>query len=94
MIFIHTRGQKTDFLECKVIFLSYLIRDWLVMNIFLGPYYCGVGCNKVFGRDIIEAHYRACIYAGVKIAGTNAEVMPAQVYSFNFFANQQIIVSF
>eukprot|EP00123_Amoebidium_parasiticum_P012576 comp21455_c0_seq1/m.29647 comp21455_c0_seq1/g.29647 ORF comp21455_c0_seq1/g.29647 comp21455_c0_seq1/m.29647 type:complete len:360 (-) comp21455_c0_seq1:323-1402(-) len=43
-----------------------------------GPYYCGVGSNKVFGRDVVEAHYRACIYAGVKIAGSNAEVMPGQ----------------
>merc|ERR1712045_859213 len=43
-----------------------------------GPYYCGVGANKVYGRDIVEAHYRACIYAGVNISGTNAEVMPAQ----------------
>jgi len=32
----------------------------------------------VFGRDIVEAHYRACIYAGVQISGTNAEVMPGQ----------------
>ncbi|XP_071482713.1 glutamine synthetase-like [Diadema antillarum] len=43
-----------------------------------GPYYCGVGANKVYGRDIVEAHYRSCLYAGIKIAGTNAEVMPAQ----------------
>ncbi|KAL3871877.1 hypothetical protein ACJMK2_039876 [Sinanodonta woodiana] len=43
-----------------------------------GPYYCGVGANKVYARDIVEAHYRACLYAGVKIAGCNAEVMPAQ----------------
>merc|ERR1711970_160683 len=43
-----------------------------------GPYYCGVGANKVFGRDIVEAHYRACMYSGIKIAGENAEVMPAQ----------------
>lgn len=43
-----------------------------------GPYYCGVGATRVFGRDIVEAHYRACLYAGVKIAGCNAEVMPAQ----------------
>ncbi|XP_072027298.1 glutamine synthetase-like [Amphiura filiformis] len=43
-----------------------------------GPYYCGVGANKVYGRDVVEAHYRACLYAGVKIAGSNAEVMPAQ----------------
>lgn len=44
-----------------------------------GPYYCAVGTGNVFGRDVVEAHYRACLYAGVKIAGTNAEVMPAQV---------------
>jgi glutamine synthetase len=43
-----------------------------------GPYYCGVGADKVYGRDGVEAHYRACIYAGVNISGTNAEVMPAQ----------------
>merc|ERR1711887_209589 len=35
-----------------------------------GPYYCGVGANKVYGRDIVEAHYRACIYSGVNISGT------------------------
>eukprot|EP00063_Salmo_salar_P020952 XP_013995787.1 PREDICTED: glutamine synthetase-like [Salmo salar] len=43
-----------------------------------GPYYCGVGSDKAYGRDIVEAHYRACLYAGVMICGTNAEVMPAQ----------------
>lgn len=45
----------------------------------IGPYYCGVGADKAYGRDIVEAHYRACLYAGVQICGTNAEVMPAQV---------------
>ena len=43
-----------------------------------GPYFCGVGADKVYGRDVVEAHYRACMYAGVNISGTNAEVMPAQ----------------
>lgn len=43
-----------------------------------GPYYCGVGSDKVYGRAIVEAHYRACMAAGVKISGSNAEVMPAQ----------------
>ncbi|CAN0532856.1 unnamed protein product [Ectocarpus sp. 8 AP-2014] len=43
-----------------------------------GPYYCGVGANRVYGRDIVEAHYRCCLYAGIRISGTNAEVMPAQ----------------
>lgn len=43
-----------------------------------GPYYCGVGATRVFGRDIVEAHYRACLYSGINISGENAEVMPAQ----------------
>jgi len=43
-----------------------------------GPYYCGAGSDKVKGRKIVEGHYRACMYAGVKIAGSNAEVMPSQ----------------
>jgi len=43
-----------------------------------GPYYCAVGARKVYGRDIVEAHYRCCLYAGIRISGTNAEVMPAQ----------------
>lgn len=43
-----------------------------------GPYYCGVGADRVFGRDVLEAHYRACLYAGINISGSNAEVMPAQ----------------
>jgi len=43
-----------------------------------GPYHCAVGSGKVFGRSIMESHYRACLYAGVKIAGENAETMPSQ----------------
>ncbi|CAD6194291.1 unnamed protein product [Caenorhabditis auriculariae] len=43
-----------------------------------GPYYCGVGSDKVYGREIVEAHFKACMYAGIKISGTNAETMPAQ----------------
>lgn len=44
----------------------------------LGPYYCGVGTGKVFCRDIVEAHYKACLYSGILISGTNAEVMPGK----------------
>jgi glutamine synthetase len=43
-----------------------------------GGYYCGVGADEVFGRDLVEAHADACIRAGIHIVGTNAEVMPAQ----------------
>ena len=42
-----------------------------------GPYYCGVGAARVYGRDIETAHVKCCLYAGIKVSGTNAEVMPA-----------------
>ncbi len=43
-----------------------------------GPYYCGVGTDRVFGRDIVEEHMRVCQKAGLYLYGINAEVMPAQ----------------
>lgn len=43
-----------------------------------GPYYCGVAGSKMFGRDIADAHFKACVYAGIKISGINAEVAPGQ----------------
>ncbi|CAM9810199.1 unnamed protein product [Chrysoparadoxa australica] len=43
-----------------------------------GPYYCSVGTENSFGRHIMESHYKTCLYAGVKISGTNGEVMPGQ----------------
>ena len=43
-----------------------------------GGYYCGVGADEVYGRDISEEHATACIQAGLEISGTNAEVMPGQ----------------
>jgi len=43
-----------------------------------GGYYCGVGSNEVYGRDIVEDHMEACILAGIEISGINAEVMPGQ----------------
>lgn len=44
-----------------------------------GPYYCGIGANKAFGRDIVDSHFKACLYADINITGINAEVMPGQV---------------
>jgi glutamine synthetase len=43
-----------------------------------GPFYCGVGADEVFGRPIVEKHMDACLTAGLKFAGINAEVMPGQ----------------
>jgi len=41
-------------------------------------YYMAVGARKAPGRDVVEAHYSACLYAGVKIGGVNGEVSPGQ----------------
>merc|ERR1712118_530112 len=38
-----------------------------------GPYYCSAGADVSFGRNVMDDHYKACLYAGVTIAGTNAE---------------------
>jgi len=43
-----------------------------------GPYYCSVGPENSFGRQITDCLYRACLYAGLEISGTNGEVMPGQ----------------
>ena len=43
-----------------------------------GEYYCGVGANNIFGRDIVEDHMQLCLDAGLDISGINAEVMPGQ----------------
>jgi len=43
-----------------------------------GPYYCAVGNGNVDGRVIVEEHLDACLDAGLKITGINAEVMLGQ----------------
>jgi len=43
-----------------------------------GPYYCSVGPENSFGRHVTDAVYKACLYAGLAISGTNGEVMPGQ----------------
>ncbi|BAT81272.1 hypothetical protein VIGAN_03095700 [Vigna angularis var. angularis] len=53
---------------------SFFVAD----KLSIGPYYCGVGANKAFGRDIVNSHFKACLYAGINITGINGEVMPGQ----------------
>ncbi|SOD58872.1 L-glutamine synthetase [Streptomyces zhaozhouensis] len=43
-----------------------------------GGYYCGVGADEIYGREIVEAHLENCLRAGLGISGINAEVMPGQ----------------
>ena len=43
-----------------------------------GPYYCSVGSGHAIGREVAEEHLDACLRAGLKVSGINAEVMPGQ----------------
>ena len=43
-----------------------------------GKYYCSVGTDSNFGREIVEEHLEVCLEAGLMIGGINAEVMPGQ----------------
>jgi len=43
-----------------------------------GKYYCGVGFDRAFGRQVAEEHLDMCLKAGLEIGGINAEVMPGQ----------------
>lgn len=43
-----------------------------------GPFYCGVGSDEVFGREIVEKHLQLCLKGELAISGINAEVMPGQ----------------
>jgi hypothetical protein len=42
-------------------------------------YQCASGTGTVMGRKISECHYAACLYAGLSIAGTNAEELLSEV---------------
>jgi glutamine synthetase len=50
-----------------------------------GPYYCSVGANNAFGRDIVEEHLDICIEAGLNVEGINAEVAAGQ-WEFQIFS--------
>jgi glutamine synthetase len=50
-----------------------------------GPYYCSVGANNAYGRDIVEEHLDAIIEAGLNVEGINAEVAAGQ-WEFQIFS--------
>ena len=43
-----------------------------------GPYYCGVGTGKIFGRDLFEKALDNVLYCKLDITGLNFEVAPGQ----------------
>jgi len=49
-----------------------------IANSEQGNYYCSVGGDRNFGREIAMEHMNKCIQAGIMICGVNAEVAPSQ----------------
>lgn len=63
-----------------------------------GKYYCSIGYDRAFGRNISDGHLNSCLYAGLTISGTNAEVAPGQwEYQIGpvegIYAGDQLLVS-
>ena len=50
-----------------------------------GQYYCSVGANNAYGREIVEEHLDICLEAGLNVQGINAEVAAGQ-WEFQVFA--------
>lgn len=50
-----------------------------------GPYYCGVGGTRAYGRHIVDEHLDLCLEAGLNVEGINAEVAAGQ-WEFQIFA--------
>jgi len=50
-----------------------------------GPYYCGVGASKTYGREIVEEHLELTLDAGLNVEGINAEVAAGQ-WEYQIFA--------
>ena len=57
-----------------------------------GPFYCGVGSDEVFGRDLVEEHMAACLDSRILFCGINAEVMPGQ-WEFQIGTGDALTVS-
>lgn len=57
-----------------------------------GPYYCGVGSDKVAGREIVDKHMRLCADAGLMIEGTNFEVLLGQA-EFQIGAGNPLLIA-
>lgn len=57
-----------------------------------GKYYCGVGADEVFGREIVEEHMDICLQMNLLFEGINAEVMPGQ-WEFQIGTGDPLTVS-
>lgn len=72
-------GRRVASLVLRALTIAVLVSPPALLSIHRSYFdFIHTGTGKVFARDLIEAHYRACLYADINISGINAEVMPAQ----------------
>ena len=72
---IPTAGQRRVSLAPRVLITAVLEQIRFVCNSHKIIFECfSSQFLQVYGREVVEAHYRACLFAGVNISGTNAEV--------------------
>ena len=57
-----------------------------------GPYYCGVGGDRCFGRQIAEEHMSLCLKMGLTFGGINSEVMASQ-WEFQIGTEEPLLVA-
>lgn len=57
-----------------------------------GPYYCGIGGDRAFGRPVVEEHMKLCLEMGMSFGGINAEVMASQ-WEFQIGTEEPLLVA-
>lgn len=57
-----------------------------------GPYYCSVGGDRCFGRQIVEEHMNLCLKMGLNFGGLNGEVMASQ-WEFQIGTAEPLLVA-
>ncbi|CAL5402110.1 unnamed protein product [Camellia sinensis] len=50
------------------------------------------GADKGFGRDVVDSHYKVCLYAGINTSGINGEVMPGQTMSMTADLDETLLI--
>ena len=55
-----------------------------------GKSYCGIGSGNITQKWVSDSHVQACMRAGIRIAGTNAEVMKSQ-WEYQLFPSDPLV---
>ena len=61
-----------------------------------GPYYCGIGGDNIWERDIILEAFSNCLKAGLKLTGLHSEVAPSQwefqIRDYSIYCSDSLLI--